>query len=324
MLNMKQREANIEVYRILLILGICLLHGFSQGAYVYVKTNRIFSLCLTGFVFISGWYGIRFSWKKVLGLILIGWYCRYVGCIVYALLAGMSLPSLNPLNALKTTKVYWFLWAYIALMMIAPILNMAIECAKTMDKKRVLMAIVPLICLVFGWSYIRGIPQTMELLPDVAGAGGSAFLSFVGIYVLARMAKEFDVGREVKNWCLGGVIVLGIVFATFGIGHHMDSISAVVATGAAFLLIKRMQVKLPHWIERTVALIVPSVFSIYLLHTHMFGFSFLQRVDEYLVGTCNFSPWVACTTSAFAVFSLGVVLDVPRRIVLSLIFRTKA
>lgn len=96
---MKRRETNIEIYRVLLILGICFLHGFSQGAYVYVKTSRIFSLCLAGFVFISGWYGIRFSWKKVLGLILIGWYCRYVGCIVYALLAGMSLPSLNPLNA---------------------------------------------------------------------------------------------------------------------------------------------------------------------------------------------------------------------------------
>lgn len=321
---MKQREPNIEVYRVLLILGICLLHGFSQGAYVYVKTTRIFSLCLVGFVFISGWYGIRFSWKKVLGLILIGWYCRYIGCIAYALLAGMSLPSLNPLDALKATKVYWFLWAYIALMMIAPILNMAIECAKTMDKKRVLMAIVPLICLVFGWSYIRGIPQTMELLPDVAGAGGSAFLPFVGIYVMARIANEFDVFERIKNLYLVGVVAVGVVVAAVGIGHHMNSIFALITACVAFRLIKHMQFKLPTFIDKIVTMIIPSMFSIYLLHTHMFGFGFLRRVDEYLVGTYNLMPWVACVVSASAIFVLGIVLDIPRRIVWSLIFRSKA
>lgn len=321
---MKQRETNIEVYRVLLILGICLVHSFCQGAYVYVKTARMFNLCLTGFVFISGWYGIRFSWKKVLGLILIGWYCRYVGCIVYALLAGMSLPSLNPLNALKATKVYWFLWAYIALMMIAPVLNMAIECAKTMDKKKALIALVPFMCLVFGWSYVRGIPQTMELLPDVAGAGGSAFLSFVGIYVMARITNEFDVLKKIKNSYLVGVVVVGVVSAAVGLGHHMNSIFALMTACATFILIKHMQFKVPIFVDKMVAIIVPSVFSIYLLHTHMFGFGFLQRVDEYLVGTCNLMPWVACVISAFAVFALGIVLDIPRRVVWPLIFKPKS
>ena len=125
-----KRDTSIELYRVMLMFGICLLHGFSQGAFVYVCPTRVLSLCLTAFVFISGWYGIKFSWRKVISLIGIGWYCRYVGCIVYALLAGMDLPSLNPIHALLATKVYWFLWAYVALMMLAPLLNAAVERVK--------------------------------------------------------------------------------------------------------------------------------------------------------------------------------------------------
>lgn len=304
-----KRNPSIELYRALLMLGICLLHGFSQGAFVYVWPARLLSVCLTAFVFISGWYGIRFSWKKAIGLVLIGWYCRYVGCVAYALLAGMDLPSLNPFNALRATKVYWFLWAYIALMLVAPVLNLAIEYAKA---ERKLLVFLPVFVLVFGWSYLCGMP-TKGVLPNPGGAGGSAFLSFIGIYLAARLFKEFNLDAYVTKRVGIAVACVCCPAAMLGAGHHMNSVFALVLSAVMFVGMKNLGI--PERYGKFLSLLSPSLFSVYLLHTHMFGFGFLERIDEVIIGG---HAVLACIVSAIMVFVIGLALDFPRRIVMEM------
>lgn len=67
-------------------------------------------------------------------------------------------------------------------------------------------------------------------------------------------------------------------------------------------------------LRRLVGWLGPSLFSVYLLHTHMFGFGFLRCADEAMVGLGCY-PIIACVISAFAVFGLGILLDLPRRVV---------
>lgn len=66
------RNASIELLRLLLMLGICALHASCQGKFSTrgFPTN-ILQVCVPCFVFISGYYGIRFSWKKVVNLYFI-------------------------------------------------------------------------------------------------------------------------------------------------------------------------------------------------------------------------------------------------------------
>ena len=73
-----KRNDSIDVYRCLLMLGICLLHAITQGGHNVVWAANILLWCVPGFMFISGWYGIQFSHRKVLKLYGISLYCATV------------------------------------------------------------------------------------------------------------------------------------------------------------------------------------------------------------------------------------------------------
>ncbi len=76
--GMKQRETNIEVYRVALMFGICLLHTIGFGGYSMPWMQNVLLSCVVGLVFISGWFGVKFSWWKLVRLYGIGFYCAMV------------------------------------------------------------------------------------------------------------------------------------------------------------------------------------------------------------------------------------------------------
>ena len=66
----KTREASIELLRVLLMFGICFLHSVSAGPLNRAWVANVFMPCVGGFAFISGWFGIRFSARKIMLLYL--------------------------------------------------------------------------------------------------------------------------------------------------------------------------------------------------------------------------------------------------------------
>lgn len=73
-----KRNSVIDVYRVCLMFGICLLHAITQGGHNVSWASNILQWCVPGFIFISGWYGIKFSPGKVLKLYGISLYCAAV------------------------------------------------------------------------------------------------------------------------------------------------------------------------------------------------------------------------------------------------------
>ena len=81
------RDISIEVFRVLLMFGVCLCHTIFVGAknHVFGLQEWLYGLAsgaVDGFVFISGWYGIRLKWRRVLSLYAIAfffvrWRCEY-------------------------------------------------------------------------------------------------------------------------------------------------------------------------------------------------------------------------------------------------------
>ena len=73
------RNPSIEFCRCLFMFGICWLHCCQQGGR-QSETMHIYYLmrpCVVGFIFITGWFGIRFNFSKIIRLILIS----FVGAI---------------------------------------------------------------------------------------------------------------------------------------------------------------------------------------------------------------------------------------------------
>ena len=114
------RDSRIEFYRCLMMFGICLLHSVSQGEYGNVYLDRALCSCVVGFVVITGWFGVGFKWMKVARLLGTAVWCAVVSCLV------CGVPKLW----FKTLLSYWFVWAYLALMLLSPTIDAAIERVK--------------------------------------------------------------------------------------------------------------------------------------------------------------------------------------------------
>ena len=83
-----KRDSVIELYRVGLMYGICLLHSISQAGHNVVWAANMLSWCVPGFMFISGWFGMRFSFMKVAKLYGISLYCATVFVIFDAVVSG--------------------------------------------------------------------------------------------------------------------------------------------------------------------------------------------------------------------------------------------
>lgn len=64
----KPRDTSVELYRVSLMFGICLLHSITFSDHVRPWMANVLLSCVNGFVLISGWYGMRFAPSKILRL----------------------------------------------------------------------------------------------------------------------------------------------------------------------------------------------------------------------------------------------------------------
>lgn len=62
------RNPAIELFRILAMFGICMIHVSGQGPYRSVWPTNLCCAAVPAFIFISGYFGVRFSVSKLLRL----------------------------------------------------------------------------------------------------------------------------------------------------------------------------------------------------------------------------------------------------------------
>lgn len=63
-----KKDANIELFRCICMLGIVCIHVFSGASEVSHHAWALSCPCLLGFMMISGWFGIHFRLTKLLRL----------------------------------------------------------------------------------------------------------------------------------------------------------------------------------------------------------------------------------------------------------------
>ena len=185
------RNSNIEILRVILMLFICLwhiiMHGFNFktiGADDYVlELDRVivtffcalFAPAVYCFMFISGWFGIKFSKKKFYYFAYIG-FSSYIISILTRAYLGCPIKTTSVFKHILpiASNNWWFLTSYIMVFLVAPFIDLGFKMLKAQDIKQI----------IYILTYIE-IMGFFTLDPY----GGYSFFGLLYIYILARYLR---------------------------------------------------------------------------------------------------------------------------------------
>lgn len=322
-----KRNPSIELYRIFLMLGICTLHAVyaTLGSFHWLDTGLAW--CVDGFVFITGYFGCRFDWRKVIRLELTALWCGLIIATGWWLFARSSICSAAWLQrvgfsdipnwgfcgyayAVRGALNAWFLTAYVLMLCLVPLVNLALDAALDGGRQG-LKVVVPILAAVFGWGLFMELPVFHRWIPRAAGLGSFTALTLLACYICGRLFRHYENRIRIKTPMLFVALVLLLVIDTFGYGWlgHYTSPFAVLTAAVVFMLFQRVHVgpKAACFI----LMLSPSMFAVYLLSGFRARFDMMAWiVDQIKVGP---RP-VACVISGVAVFIVCCIVDIPRRV----------
>lgn len=180
-----RRNANIELLRFVLMIAICIwhtmVHGFDFKNMSTMNTPQIQHLIMMGicvpavdtFMFISGYYGIRFSYDKLLKLIIQALLIANI-IILVRLPFGGSLSFYDQFLPISSGLTWWFLSAYAVVMVLSPILNAGINSIESKIFRNIL------VMLFFVFSVVK---YRLD-------GGGYNLITLLLIYLLGRYCNK--------------------------------------------------------------------------------------------------------------------------------------
>lgn len=328
---MKQRQSNIELLRLIAMFMILTLHALHLGkrmpdsGELHVHTQSVVSqvvvemLCLVAvnvFVIISGWFGLKFSWK---GVSKIAFQCVYAGliCSFASWLYTGMIPKESLFCTLYVGAHLWFVPAYLGLMVLSPILNAYVEKASQKEFRN-------LLGIYFAFEMIYGfVWRDLALFSN-----GYSLLHFIGIYMLARYLYLYSEGWKFLTSKLAFVFyVLCVVFASvliilgieFGdnpnarelIGHMIAYNSPLTILSAVFLFMAF--VKMRSFQSRFINWAAGSCFSIYLIQESVPVSPLYRNYMENVINTSSgVLGFVLVGSLIFIIGWACIILDQPR------------
>ena len=308
------RDSSIELYRCLMMFGIVFIHCAYCSIGSFTWENVIGRWCVDGFVLISGFYGIRhFSFAKIVKLYLtMAFLAFYVSVIAWML--GWNRPTL--IELIGIINGYWFVHAYVIVMLLAPIINAA---AEREDRKKLLF---PFIMLVLLWGLVTELPIIGKVIWKTPGVGSFSGLTMAAVYAVGRICRldEWDKSiRPVWALCLLPILFaitcIGIrngegVWVQGWLGNYASPFSVAIAV-LIFILFKRIE--LPSWLGWVCLFVAASMFPVYIIHGHPACF---QWMSETIGQNLSRFPTIGVLlVVSVIVFAGSVILDMPRLVI---------
>lgn len=289
--EVRTRNPAIELYRCVLMFGICVLHAAITPGHGRVWLINLLCFCVDGFAFITGYYGCRFKPSKILRLLGTGVFCALI----------CSKGDLN--DTVAIFKGYWFLHAYVLMMVFAPLVDNALE--KSLNLKTML----PILIAIFIWGFSPTLPILGWVAPKTAGLTGYSGLTLLGVYVLGRLYWKLGLQERMHmRYVLSSAIVLAVLCAS-GLNEYNSPTAALLA-GCCFYLFGKL--RMPECLSKVLPILAPSVFAIYLLHQPGRLFSPYGFVRHCVSDGWNvYTAYIVCGSIMF--FGSAIV-DIPRRI----------
>ena len=320
----KQRNANLDLLRIVSMLLIVFLHSIDHsgvlenaencgtGMYFYVRfTYALCQVCVNIYILLSGYFMVssKFRLHKLVALWMEAAFYSFVLKLLFMVLGldNFSIISLASCFFPILTGRYWFLTIYVGMYLISPFLNILI---RAMDRKQHGLLNLCLFAIMSLWSSIP---------PAIAGmnsGGGWGLAWFVVLYITAAWFRLYYVSNNKPViWLLGYLAVpllmavaqviaggLHIGIAETVISHWFRYNSAPVYVMTLCLFIGFLNIRIRgEKTSRAICAVAPLTLGVYLIHAH-----------------ANVSPWSwdvlslpgKMDSALFLLIQLGVVLAI--------------
>lgn len=324
------RKSNIELLRIVAMLLVLTVHAgfYSLGVPtpaeavatpLNVVTRLFFQsfsvIAVLVFVLISGWFGIRPKVKSVVNFLF---QCFFYSIIIFGVMLCLGRAHLDwksIQNVLLFVNSFWFIKAYLCLMIFAPALNAFVEAATEKQLRIVLVAFFAFQS-IYGWL--------------TTGAAwferGYSVISFFGLYLLARYVRlypcrPFTLPRKYDMLIYWAIVIAttALAFVMLRLGCSESTIdvvyrltSPVIIAEALYLLLYfsklDFQNKFVNWMAG-------SCFAVFLIQQNpYFGRPVYAHTIKHIYSTFN-GPAVVVFTAVFIllIFVMAILTDQVRK-----------
>ena len=321
--NVKQRLSNIELLRLLAMLYVLIVHAdFSTfgaptmeelavrpvGVWIQYWFECFAICCVDVFVLISGWFGIRFSLNKLWAFLF---QVVFYSLGLFLLAVAITLQKALTLEGLKSIFLfngsdYWFIKAYLILMVLAPMLNAFCDYASRREFKTILIVYFAIL-MVYGWLEPASVHFTMN---------GCTALSFVGLYLLGRYLKMHRTKLTNYNRRIYAVVYvvaclvmffMCLLFLSQGVRVTLDS--RLLNYGSPLVILSAVALLLffSKWTfaNKVVNQAAKSCLAVYLLHCNYFVFPIYKD----LTLKAHQLGWGVVVLFVLAVFVLAIMVD---------------
>lgn len=325
-----QRQSNIELLRIVSMLLILVVHidGASLGlpqpmGDIASMTARdwwklvVESISIIGvncFVLISGYFGIRSSWK---GFLRFTTYCLFysVAIVVFFALIGKFADKWSWDLMMDSFMVYthtdlWFVPAYLGLYILAPFLNKSIE-SMTFKQYSMSLGAFVLFNLYAGWFWAGKFNPT-----------GYTIIHLVMMYLIGRYINNFI--PKIKNiglyativWIISTLLILiNSLYGTSKMVFAYNSPFVVMASVGFFIMFRSVV-----FTNRVINYCAASAFAVYLVHKNPLVWKQFKSMVESLWSQLSLPMFTFATIAiVLLVFFACVVIDQYRRYLMRLL-----
>lgn len=256
--NQSKRESNLELLRLISMYMIVLIHAnmylghFCHGIGAKVFNGFVNGICNVGvtcFVLISGYFGMKFSIRKLVKMecMMITFSLLELG-LVFALFPG-KLQGADLLEALVkaclpfVTRKYWFYSAYVCVFLLSGFIEKMIGALEKKEFRNLLAMLLGLFSVLPTLFYF-------EVIPD----NGKGFVQMLIIYLLGRYIRKYKDTKLPTGKALGVLFILWLFNGVSheipvqigGIYHHLckdNSITNIVIAVIIFYFFKNLKLQ---------------------------------------------------------------------------------
>lgn len=302
------RNSNIELLRIISMLFIIshhfLVHGMniwqdsSLSNFCLLSLDACFYVAVNVFILISGYFGIKFVWKKILTVYLltacIGGFCYFAHLFVDNASFGRSVIWQTVFSISHGST--WFIQVWIYLFLFSPIINTALNTFNKQQLQLVLF-LLTIICVYFGWFW-QG-----EVNKD-----GYNLINFIWIYSIGYYLHHFfDYNTKcsliyIVVWLLCSFInvILFIILDSYCAWTYNNPL-VVVASIAFFLYFRSLTFS-----SKLINAIAQCTLGVYLIHEHAYISPIIYGEEFASIYSSNIIYFII---SVLLLFSLCAVID---------------
>ena len=264
------RQSNFELLRIVsmfaILLSHVLIHGFKEidnfeqtdNYFFHQLVNSFLMIHVNLFLLISGYWGIRLKWSGFYNLFK---KCFFYSAIIYLVWTISNQESVNLHDFLgRASFIYkknpwWFVYVYIQLYALSPVLNVVINNVSQKQYIKILCLLLFVNCIIGG------------LLKSDFNPNGFTVHHFILMYFVGGYLRRYDIFQSFSSkrllilYVITSLIIFGIGLMPYRLWAGYVNPFVILGAVLVFLVFKRIKIR-----SRVINWIAASAFSVYLIH----------------------------------------------------------